>query len=66
MILATAPVRLDQAEREHPPLVDPSTFEQVQRVLSDHCTAGERPSKREHYLVAACAAAAAASGCCTP
>jgi len=38
-------------EGKHPPLVDASTFEQVQRVLSDHRTAGERPSKRGHYLV---------------
>jgi len=36
---------------KHPALVDVATFEAVQRVLTDHRTAGERPSKREHYLV---------------
>jgi site-specific DNA recombinase len=38
-------------EGKHRPLVDAETFEQVQRTLADHRTAGERAYRREHYLV---------------
>jgi site-specific DNA recombinase len=37
-------------EGRHQALIDPETFERVQRLLEEKRTAGERPQKRQHYL----------------